>query len=263
VNSNDQKIISKRGENYPDAIQGLTAEPPRRLFRFVRSFLEAHTGDRVLKRVPNGVSFERFRRILERENCSVVSVEVSEDEDTVFIELMFLRDQGRCTVVLTDLQTNDTYVRACFVARFDVDFEPEKINDLNMMSKFLKFYRVSDGRLFVEYSVLTIDLPDSAIATNVDMFHGAVNFIFRNRFSYAAVPAPVPGGDDRDRDAYATPATSQTNLDISRSDLNGIESKLDRISNALDRGPGGDLQAVINRLEDIRSSVRDISNKMH
>lgn len=236
----ERKLADTTRRSNSNAFGELRAHCPRRMFAFLRSSRDARPGDRILDRAVKGVSLERFRSALERESCHVDSVDISEDRQTVIVEFTYLADGGYCAAVLTDLQSNGTYVRACFVAQFSVDVDPWALNELNKLSKFLRFYVVDDGRLFIEHSVLLIDLLDSSIAANIDLFHGAVRFIAHKGFTYAALPAARRETSDVVRDEAAGPKFA----DISRSDL---------------RGPGGDLQAVISRLEDIRSVLRDIA----
>jgi len=151
--------------------------------RLARPFRAAKTGDRVLAPAVNGIAYERFRRVLERQNCRIDDVRFSDDRDLAFIEFTFQEDNGVCSVALTDVQLNNTYVRSCLSAAFPLTVSAQRLNELNLHGKFLKFYMAAN-RLVAEYSVLMIDLNDDALAANIDMFHGAVRFIIGNDFRY-------------------------------------------------------------------------------
>lgn len=220
----------------------------------------ALVGDRYPASGRTGLSIDRFQRILRRENCSVEGVSRSDDGDTAMIKYVYLEDGGHCSAILTDPIDGDEYTRCCLDASIGVDLGPERLNHLNMWSKFPKFYTPGDGTLLIEYSFIVLDAPDALIAMTLDMFHGSVRFIMQNGFRYPSATAHAPQGDVEG--SYTAAGSATAHADISPSDLSGIERKLDRIASTLDGYPGNDLRAVVNRLEDIRSLLRDISGKL-
>ena len=136
----------------------------------------------VLDHSANGASVDRFRKILERANCGIEKVEVS--GTIVVIDFVFLDDDGHCTAILTDRLANGSYLRCCLAARFGGALPLDQVNELNQHSKFLKFYMVRNNTLFVEYSFVLVDLPDSAAAANVEVFHDSIGYVVANDFAY-------------------------------------------------------------------------------
>ena len=183
-NPGDQKILAVCAQQYTQAFQLERRKRFRDLFRIVRTFRAPTTGDRVLAGTIRGISVSRIRKIFEHENCRVDDIRSSDASDTVFIKFIYLEDGSHCTAVLTDRLEDGTYVRCCLTAHFSDALELSEINDLNLNSKFLKFYATPDGGLITEYSVLMIDLPDSSMAASIDMFHGAVRYIASSGFEY-------------------------------------------------------------------------------
>lgn len=178
----DQAFITHRSRTYAQTFQAESGRP-RTLRRWLQSFRAPTTGDRILAGTVSGISVARIRRILERENCDIENVRLSDTEDPAFIDFVFREDNGYCMAVLTDRVRNDTYARCSFVTNFRQTLDLRRVDELNFKAKYVKCYTAGTDRLFVEYSFLTIDLPDSAIAANIDMYHGSVQQIAANNFS--------------------------------------------------------------------------------
>jgi hypothetical protein len=153
------------------------------LVRILRPIRRPKSLKRVLDHPANGATVERFRKLLERAGCNVESVDLS--GDTVAIDFVFQDDDGRCTAFLTDRLRDGSYLRCNIVTRIGLEFPLDHVNKLNQYSKFLRFYNIRNNSLFVEYSFVLVDLPDSAVLANVEVFHGSIVFIVSNGFEYA------------------------------------------------------------------------------
>lgn len=142
---------------------------------------------RVLDRPANGVTVDRFRKILERANCSVENVEFQ--GDIVVFDIVFMEDGGPCKALLTDRLADGTYLRCCLNAGVGGAFPLQQVNDLNKHSKFLKFYVIRNDVLFLENSVVLVGLSDSAVIANIEVFHDSVVYIIASNFAYAGMSA--------------------------------------------------------------------------
>lgn len=150
--------------------------------RILRPLRRPKALTRILFDPVNGATVDRFRRLLERAGCTVESIDPS--DDTVAIKFTILRDDGYCTAFLTDRLRDGSYLRCNIMARIGLEIPLDQVNKLNQYSKYLRFYNVRNNSLFIEYSFAMVDLPDSTILANVELFRGSVAFIISNNFEY-------------------------------------------------------------------------------
>jgi hypothetical protein len=162
--------------------------------RILRPLRRPKALKRVLDNPANGSTVDHFRKLLERAGCNVESVDHS--GDSVAINFVFLDDEGRCTAFLTDRLRDGSYLRCNIVARVGLELPLDQVNKLNRYSKFLRFYNIRNNSLFIEYSFVLVDLPDSAVLANVEVFHGSIVYIVSNGFEYAGMN-DVPSGANR------------------------------------------------------------------
>ncbi|MDE2164249.1 MAG: hypothetical protein KGJ53_13880, partial [Alphaproteobacteria bacterium] len=170
---------------YRSPSRSTTVKRPPLWFRILHPLRRPKALKRVLDNPANGATVDRFRRLLERAGCNVESVDHS--GDSVTIKFVFLDDEGRCTAFLTDRLRDGSYLRCNIVARIGLEFPLDHVNKLNQYSKFLRFYNIRNNSLFVEYSFVLVDLPDSAVLANVEVFHHSIVYIVSNGFEYAGM----------------------------------------------------------------------------
>jgi len=149
---------------------------------------------RVLDHPVSGITSERFRRLLERAGCRIETIEVP--GDIVVIHFIFVEDEGACTAVLTDRLRDGSYLRCNIFARVGVEFPLDWVNKLNQYSKFLRFYNVKNNSLFIEFSFLLIDLPDTAALANIEVFHASIMYLVSRGFVYEGMNT-APGDTKR------------------------------------------------------------------
>ena len=174
--------IIDRVREYRLPSQSALAKRPSIWSRILRPIRRPKSVKRVLDHPANGATVERFRKLLERSGCNVEDVEHS--GDAVMIDFTFLDDGGHCTAFLTDRLRDGSYLRCNVVARVGLEFPLDHVNKLNQYSKFLRFYNIKNNSLFIEYSFVLIELPDSAVLANIEVFHASIMYIASSGFVY-------------------------------------------------------------------------------